>query len=301
VFDYQLPVGPLALFAISVLLLTFWQLNYRDTGAAPLEQRYRLGLRQAASQEERHRLARDLHDSVKQQVFAIQTAAATAQQAADPAESIALIRETARDMMTELDAMLDQLQAAPLTMSGLAGALRKLAETTRLRTGASLTVTIGDLPADEDVPPGAAQTLLRIAQEALSNTARHARASQVEVSLGGSDPLLLRVNDNGAGFDSGSDANGMGLRNIRARALELGGAATIVSSPGQGTRLTVETPARRAAPSRRQLAVTAVLTVCLLLLSAGPNPLHPLLLNALRGTMAIFIVLHFVGARKVEA
>ncbi|MBM3787788.1 MAG: sensor histidine kinase, partial [Acidobacteria bacterium] len=301
VFDYKLRVEPLALFFVSVLLLTFWRLSYRDLAVPSLKKKYEQEIRRAAGQEERQRLARDLHDSIKQHIFAIQTAAATAQQSGNAPPAVEQIRESARDVMTELDAMMHSLHADPLTMAGLVDAVNQLAETTRLRTGAAVTVAVHALPPDESVPPGTAHALMRILQEALSNCARHARPTSVAISLRGGETLVLEVTDDGSGFDADLEHAGMGLRNIRARAEELGGSAKFESEKGKGTRLSVETPMGGTRANRKSLLIAAALVGAFLFLTANTNPLHPLLIHALRGALAIFIVLHFIGRRRAAA
>src|SRR2546426_8028027 len=145
-------------------------------------------IREAAGQEERNRLARDLHDSIKQQIFAIQTAAATAQirfetDADGARQALDQVRASARDAMTEMEGMLDQLRAIPLANAGLVEALKKQCEALGFRTGAHVDFRLGTLPTDEALPSGTQQAMLRVAQEALANVARHARASHVTVSL----------------------------------------------------------------------------------------------------------------------
>jgi signal transduction histidine kinase len=154
-----------------------------------LRSRYEEQIRQGARHEERARLARDLHDAVKQQLFAIQTAAATVEARfdADPSgarTALIQVRASAREALTEMEVMLEQLQAAPLTTTGLIGSLKRAAEATRFRTGAEVTVEAGELPPDIALPPGAHQAMLRFAQEALANVARHSRASHVWVRFG---------------------------------------------------------------------------------------------------------------------
>ena len=158
-----------------------------DDIATPLRSRYEESIRQSAAHEERHRLARDLHDSVKQQLFVIQTSAATAQARfdADPTgarAAIAQVRDAARDALVEMQAMLDQLRAEPLETTGLAAAIRKQCEALELRTGAKVVLTVGALPPDDFVPPGSHEALFRAAQETLANIARHARARKTSTS-----------------------------------------------------------------------------------------------------------------------
>ena len=210
---------------------------------------YEEQIRAAAGQEERNRLARDLHDSIKQQIFAIQTSAAAAQarfdnDAAGAREALEGVRSSAREAMAEMEAMLDQLRASPLESVGLVEALRRQCEALRFRTGAEVQVDIGEIPAPEQLPPGAAQSILRIAQEAFANIARHARATEVQVSLCvEGDDCVLKIRDNGAGFNP--DARGlagMGLANMRARAAERGGKFELRSTAGEGTRVLATIP-----------------------------------------------------------
>jgi signal transduction histidine kinase len=219
------------------------------TGAAePIRSRYERQIREAAAQEERNRLARDLHDSIKQQIFVIQTAAATAQARFDDdragaALALSQIRDSARDAMTEMEAMMDQLRSVPLENAGLTEALKKLCEALGHRTGIKVEFKVGDLPPNETLLPGSHQALLRVAQEALANIGRHARASSVTVSLDSlSDRLELRIRDDGVGFDPSSGQSGMGIRNMRSRAEEFGGQFDLATSQGKGTTVTFSVP-----------------------------------------------------------
>jgi signal transduction histidine kinase len=205
-------------------------------------------IRQAARQEERTRLARDLHDAVKQQLFAIQTAAATAETRfdddADGARAaLGQVRASAREAMSEMEAMIAQLEATPLENAGLVEALEKQCEALGFRTGAEVTLDIGALPPNEALPPGAQQALFRAAQEALANVARHARARHVAVALGTNGrQLRLTIRDDGVGFDPGEGRRGMGIRNMTARVGALGGALTLTSRAGQGTTVLFSVP-----------------------------------------------------------
>jgi signal transduction histidine kinase len=212
-----------------------------------LRSQYERQLRRAGAQEERNRLARDLHDSVKQHLFAIQTAAATAEArlATDPGGThgaLERVREAARNSLTEMDAMLDGLRVAPLENVGLVEAIRHQCDALRLRTGATVALEVGPLPSATLLPAGAHEAVFRMAQEALSNVARHARASVVQIGLTRrGDRLELTVTDDGAGFGPEHEG-GMGLRNIRARAAEFDGDAHVSSTPGHGTTVLVSIP-----------------------------------------------------------
>jgi signal transduction histidine kinase len=213
-----------------------------------LRSSYEEQIRQAAGQEERNRLARDLHDSIKQQIFAIQTSAAAAQVRfdSDPAgarAALEAVRGSAREATTEMEAMLDQLRAAPLETTGLVEALKKHAEALGYRTGAKVLVNIGSLPPNEVLPPGLPQAIFRIAQESLANVAKHARATEVNVTLEAvGTEMRIEIRDNGTGFDMMKAGKGMGLGNIRARAAEFNGTVEIDSRPGTGTIVLVNIP-----------------------------------------------------------
>lgn len=204
---------------------------------------------EAAAQEERKRLARDLHDSIKQQVFSMSISAAAAQAhlERDPAQARAAlldVRQSAQEAMVEMRALLQQLAPAPLEKSGLIDALREQAEAFAYRTGAQIVTSFGALPDDARFPIGAQETVFRIAQEALSNIARHARASHVKLSLLQTDDttLTLCIRDDGQGFDPAQTSAGMGLSNIQARAEALKARVVINSATGNGTTLAVHLP-----------------------------------------------------------
>ncbi|MCE7988698.1 MAG: hypothetical protein DYG89_46680 [Caldilinea sp. CFX5] len=203
-----------------------------------------------AIQAERNRLARDLHDSVKQQLFSISISAAAVRERLekDPAGALAAladVQQSAQAAMVEIDALLHQLSPAPLATIGLIEALREQGEALGYRTGAAVTTTFGTLPPTERLPKGAQEALFRMAQEALSNVARHARASAVHIQLelvADENLLRLEVQDNGQGFTPTPDNKGMGLANLQARADAVDGKVELHSTPGQGTRVRIDIP-----------------------------------------------------------
>ncbi len=229
-----------------------------------LRSRYEQQIRLAATQEERNRLARDLHDLIKQQIFVIQTAAATAEVRFDhdptgAKQALSQVRNSARDAMSELEVMLDQLRAEPLENTGLVEALKKQCEALGFRTGAHVEFLSGQLPGSGSLVPGAHEAILRVAQEALSNVARHARAKNVHVNLdSAAGRFQLRIRDDGAGFDTNQAARGMGIENLRARAKEFGGEFDLASCPGWGTSVKFSIPYVQGAPEvyRRQVLIS---------------------------------------------
>jgi NarL family two-component system sensor histidine kinase LiaS len=198
----------------------------------------------AAARAERDRLARDLHDSIKQQLFAI-TVSAEAARASSGASGAALddVQAGARAAQAEMTALLQQLRPAPLEHVELTQALRDQATALGYRTGAEVLVETDSLPPTEQLPSRAQEEVFRMAQEALANIARHARARHVTLRLTRQDDAMrLEISDDGQGFDVAKDASGMGLSNLRDRAQALGGAAEITSAPGQGTRVRIAIP-----------------------------------------------------------
>jgi signal transduction histidine kinase len=138
---------------------------------ATLRQNLVRGVQDTAAQQERNRLARDLHDSIKQQIFSIQMSAAAAQArwTHDPdgaRSAIDDVRRSAQEAMVEMNALLQQLAPAPLEKVGLVQALRDQCEALGYRAGVKVTMEVGDLPDDDRLPAGTQQSVFRMAQEA---------------------------------------------------------------------------------------------------------------------------------------
>ena len=240
---------------------------------------------EAAAQEERNRLARDLHDSIKQQLFSINVGTAAAQERweRDPEgarKALADVRRSAREAMVEMQAMLHQLRPEALGTAGLIEALREQCEALGYRTGAEVTLELGEPVPDDRMPPGAQDALFRIGQEMLANVARHARARHVRLWLGRqNEEVMLRIVDDGQGFDPAAEVSGMGLRNLRERAAFLKGSLEVTSTPGAGTRILIWVPLLAAVPagdspvldSTRSLTVSTLssLSLALVLVAGG--------------------------------
>jgi signal transduction histidine kinase len=269
-------------------LIDYFDRDKRPTAA--LRSQYEEQIRQVARQEERARLARELHDAVKQQLFVVQTAAATVQARFDEDRdgaraAIEQVRSAARDAATEMDAMLDHLQAAPLSTAGLVEALKKQCEALHLRTGADVQMQSGELPNDDALVPGTQQAIFRVAQEALSNVARHARAQRVCVTLDAErNRLRLTITDDGAGFERTDASTGMGTRNMHARARELGGTVSVSSTRNGGTAVTLLVPfeTRHHPRYARHAAAWGAITALALPIALGRNAstINPPLLYA---------------------
>ena len=202
-----------------------------------------------ATLEARNRFARDLHDSVKQQVFAtsLQIAAARAliEKDTDSAEShLSQADELVRQAQKELNVLIQEMRPAALEGKGLATALREYV--TRWSDGAEIPADFR-VQGEREVPLEAEQALFRVAQEALANVARHSEARHAEIDLVYTrDTVTLRVVDNGRGFDpSRNPGGGFGLQSMRERLVRLGGHVNVVSTPGKGTRVEGFCPLRQ--------------------------------------------------------
>ncbi len=203
--------------------------------------------REVATVQERHRLARDLHDTVKQQVFAagLQIATARALATRNPEAALAPLGEAEtliRQAQTELTDLLRELR--PLTGDGtrLPERIEKEVADWSRRTGIA-----GEFLASElfPLPEAHATELLCVVREALANSARHSAATTARVFLNGdraTGQVTLSVSDNGRGFEHGRARRrgGMGLSTMRERAESLpGGRFLLQSAPGAGTRIEV--------------------------------------------------------------
>ncbi|MDI9485167.1 MAG: sensor histidine kinase [Bacillota bacterium] len=200
-----------------------------------------------AVSEERRRLARDLHDAVSQQLFAISMMSATVLKLAEknPEHSLDLVREISRSAtraQAEMRALLLQLRPLTLQNESLSEALSSLAA--ELQSKQSLAF---DLDLDEvSLPSNIENQLFRIAQEGLSNVLRHAEASRARISLkvsGANHRVILVIEDDGKGFAMEAiPQSSMGIRSIRERSTLIGGTAQWLSMPGKGTKLEIRVP-----------------------------------------------------------
>ncbi len=202
--------------------------------------------RDGAALEERHRLARELHDSVSQALYGIALGARTAkaQLVRDPqkvAEPLDYVLQLAEAGLTEMRALIFELRPEALETEGLVVALRKQADAVRVRYKLNLETVIGDEP---DVSLEVKQALLRIAQEALHNTVKHAKAARAMLRLETSTiELMLEITDDGLGFDSNARFEGhLGQRSMRERAESIGARFDLQTAPGSGTRIRVRLP-----------------------------------------------------------
>lgn len=199
-----------------------------------------------AHEEERRRIARELHDDLSQRLARLSIDASYV--AANPDAGAA--REVLNNMQPELvrvskdvHDMSYRLHPSLLRDLGLAAALSSECDRLRRYSTAAIVDRIGELtlPLSQE----AALCVYRIAQEALHNAIRHAKAATIEIALeNGAEGLDLRVRDDGLGFETGGESNpaGLGLSSMRERARLVYGTLQIRSRPGQGTTVSFSIP-----------------------------------------------------------
>jgi signal transduction histidine kinase len=223
---------------------------------------YRRGQRVAVL-EERQRLARDLHDSVTQHIFGMgmiaeSMASAFRRSPEDGERRAARLTELSRTALAEMRALLAELRppGAPMPVEAL-GVLPDVVRVRRDGLASALEahaarMSVHELPVAVEKdgysrqPAQVEEALFRIAQEAVNNAVKHARARRVRIALSaGEAEVRLMVMDDGVGFDAATDirAGGLGLTSMRERAAALGGSVRIETKPGAGTRVEVTVPA----------------------------------------------------------
>ncbi len=219
-----------------IILIEGWQLQNRS--------------RALTIMEERRRMANELHDSVTQSLF---TLSLTARGLKASVEDVPDVNHQAFDMLVEqtkviqaeMRTLINELRPIDLDADDLENALHQHVQS--LRRSAGTEVTFSTQGRVHELPRPIQQNLNRIAQEALSNIARHAGATQADVSLEVTDHMVtLMISDNGVGFDPRSvtlqHADCLGLISMRERAEMLGGALMIRSQPGKETTIAAKIP-----------------------------------------------------------
>ncbi|MGX1668679.1 sensor histidine kinase [Streptomyces sp. NPDC055400] len=246
-------IGPLLGAAVAVATVMGYQTLYRES-----ERRQRLieeliatraelaaAERTAGTLAERERLAREIHDTLAQGLSSIQLLLRAAQRALPPqspaAPHIEQARAAAQDNLAEARRFVRALSPPDLESGSLAGALERLCA-----TAPGLTARFTESGTPYGLPTPYEVALLRIAQSALANTVRHARARRAEITLSFMDTAVaLDIVDDGRGFDPASAPSGdggFGLPAMRSRAQSLGGTFTVESAPGQGTAVAITLP-----------------------------------------------------------
>jgi signal transduction histidine kinase len=197
-------------------------------------------------EEERRHIARELHDEAGQVLIGIKLAlqllaTEIPQERPEIRQELNGLREEVNRATAQLKDLARNLRPATLDKLGLEAALRQLASDFHRKTGLPV-----DLELDSVSPrlsQGTEIALYRIAQEALTNVARHAQAHEVRLSLQQTDTTVeLCISDDGRGFDQTGSGRGLGLLGMNERAAMLAGELTVLSAPGEGTSLKVRAP-----------------------------------------------------------
>ncbi|MCO7175866.1 sensor histidine kinase [Sporolactobacillus kofuensis] len=211
-------------------------------------------IKNEAVTEERQRLARDLHDAVSQQLFALSMLASAAEKTIHThpeiaAENIADVSDIARKAQGEMRALLLHLRPVRLNNEsldkGLARLIRELDGKTMIHFEASIDPISG-------LSKGIENHLFRLSQEALSNALRHSEATKVTLSLHVKDQLVsLTIFDNGQGFDPKQEkVASYGLKTMKERAEEMGGHFMLTTHEGEGTSVHIRVPINLEADER---------------------------------------------------
>jgi signal transduction histidine kinase len=210
--------------------------------------------REAGVLDERQRLAREIHDTLAQGLTGIVTQLEAAEQAHEQPEvwqkHVLLARSLARESLTEARRAVQALRPEPLEGSRLADAIGEMAK--RWSESSAVPVHLETTGRPTPLLTDLEVTLYRVAQEALTNVAKHARASRVGVTVSYmEDVVLLDVRDDGVGFVPGSpmstgghvrSGTGFGLKAVEQRLRRVGGWLAIESAPGVGTAISASVP-----------------------------------------------------------
>lgn len=204
-------------------------------------------VKQAAVVEERQRLARELHDAVSQQLFAISMTMAALKRTIlknpeKASSQLILVEEMAAAAQSEMRALLLHLRPAHLEGKALKQGIEDLLKELEKKHPLQFQWSLEDTP---NLPKGIEDHLFRILQETLSNTLRHAKAQRVEIKMAViQNNLRLKVTDDGIGFVLANDlkSSSYGMTLMKERVAEIGGVLNVSSAPGQGAMIEVIVP-----------------------------------------------------------
>ncbi|TCP58008.1 NarL family two-component system sensor histidine kinase LiaS [Tumebacillus sp. BK434] len=204
-------------------------------------------LKKSVILEERQRLARELHDAVSQQLFAISMMSSAVQENLTYTEEnkihqqITMIEKMAGHAQKEMRALLLHLRPATLEGKGLREGLEELLQEFQAKQPIDIRAEITEIP---PLSKGVEDHLFRIVQEGLSNVLRHSQATSVTVRVGAIDSqVFLRMIDNGVGFEMNAQkTSSYGMQMMQERAHEIGGVLDLISAPGKGTQLSLKVP-----------------------------------------------------------
>jgi signal transduction histidine kinase len=233
--------GTLLVVLVEASLILLLLVNRRERLRAEAEARLLARNVVKAQEEERARIARELHDDISQRVAWLSILAAREDPSRDQcAELSAALSTLGRD----LNRVAYSLHPDALESVGLAAAVDELAERFGGASGIDIVVERGELPGDLELPQAVSLCAFRVVQEALRNAWRHGEAKHVRVLLAVRDGgLQLAVDDDGKGFDPRNvQRRGLGLLSMRERVRELGGSFDVESRPGEGAEMVVWLP-----------------------------------------------------------
>lgn len=196
--------------------------------------------------QERNRLARELHDSVSQQLFAASMMMSAINESEESRtdsplyKQLSIVEHMIHQSQLEMRALLLHLRPVALKGKTLYEGMKELLGELVEKVPMTIETKIEPLLLDK----GIEDQLFRILQESVSNTLRHAKADRMSIILIERDEwIILRITDNGDGFDvDEAKTSSYGMQNMNERALEIGGLLKIISLPGQGTKLEVKVP-----------------------------------------------------------
>jgi signal transduction histidine kinase len=214
-------------------------------------------LQREAVLEERTRIAREFHDTLEQELVAITIQLETVAAQFDDAPQIArqmlgLAQNMARRSLFEARRSVWDLRSHLLENSTLLNAMVQVAKL--MSANSRVHISVGTSGEFHRLPAQVENNLLRITQEALANALKHARATQINVSLA-YEPgkVWLRIQDDGVGFDTNNNgivyAGHFGLLDMSERAEKMGGTFSVISAPGQGAKIIVEYAEKEELPS----------------------------------------------------
>jgi two-component system sensor histidine kinase UhpB len=198
-----------------------------------------------AQEQERSRIARELHDDINQRLASISIELSTIRRSAGAnGAELSHVQDELISLSEDVRHLSHNLHPSMLHETGLDAAIGSLCNTHRHRNGPSIDLHV--MPNADNLPDAVALCLYRAAQEALGNAVRHARAHAIDVKLGVVDNHAeLRVGDDGIGFNTKGEAarrRGLGLLSLEERAKLLGGSFNLDTSPGKGTHVCIRIP-----------------------------------------------------------
>jgi len=215
-----------------------------------------------AHEEERARIARELHDDISQQLALVIMRLDCLKQT-PPASAnffrheISEVRQQITELVSDVQALSHRLHSPRLELLGLEAAAAALCEEVSNRHGVKIDVHVDNIP--EAVPPEIALCLYRVLQEALQNVVKHSESPYTRVSLEGhTNDIRLTVKDSGAGFDPAEAIRGpgLGMTSMRERLRGVGGQLSVHSERGRGTMIHAVVP--RHVPTKRVTGWTAI-------------------------------------------